>query len=114
MGSRHPTLWKHEQGDEDDIGWSTVSLGETITLVCEATVALYWKKKASSRHGQDLAEGADVTVLTKLMRELSMQRRHSHRNMVVSTVTGSSWTAPHLASSGRAGPARCYRCARHF
>jgi hypothetical protein len=73
-------------------------------------MALCWKKAVTSRHGQDLAAGAELILANKLMREFLRQKLRSQSNMLITTVTGSSWTVHRLGGSGRAGPARCYRC----
>jgi hypothetical protein len=106
----NPTLWKDERGGEWDISLTDMSLGELTTQVGESAMALYGRKAVTTRHGQDLAAGAALTVANKLMREFLRQKLHSQYNMLITTVTGSSRTAPHLAGSGRAGPARRYRC----
>ena len=72
-GRCNPTLWKDERGDEWDISRKDVSYGELRARVGEAAMTFYWKKAVTSRHGQDLAAGADLTVANRLMREF---RRH--------------------------------------
>ena len=51
-----------------------------------------------------------MVALRKLLRQLAKAKQQSLHNMLITVVTGCSWTAPRLATAGRGGPPTCYRC----
>ena len=56
-----------------------------------------------------------MVALRKLLRETARSKQHSSHNMLISVVTGSSWTASRLARAGRGAPPHVLpmRCGRH-
>jgi hypothetical protein len=107
-----PGEWVDELGDTWNFTCRLVALGELKTRVLEASAAKLWASAVNGRHGADLAEGACLAAATMLAKEYSRAKDYSSKNMLTTVLTGGSWTAPRIASSGKAGSvqAQCYRC----